>query len=195
MARDTLGRDARQHVDAVPRTGKESKMTRFNVGKLMAIVAVFGLAPLQALANPPAQQMPQLFIESTSGKGLQETLAAFEDEVKAASWSILHVHHMDRVLKAKGYDMQPVAIYEVCSGKYSAKILTNDADRYVSSLIPCRVAIYQTTKGEVIISRMNTAVMSAMLTPSVAEVVQASAGDMEAIIAKVLAKPSVAKAR
>jgi hypothetical protein len=50
------------------------------------------------------------------------------------------------------------------------------------------VAIYQRADGEVVISRMNTPMMSRMLTPSVAEVVAASGGDMEAIIERALAR-------
>lgn len=147
-------------------------------------------APTLAAANPAAAapRMPQMFLENVGGTDVDKAVAAFEAEVKAAGWSILHVHDMAKILASKGHDLRPVRIFEVCSGKYSAKILTNDADRYVSSLVPCRVAIYEKANGEVVISRMNAPALSAMLTPSVAAVVNASAGEMETIIEKTLAK-------
>ena len=79
-------------------------------------------------------------------------------------------------------------VFEVCSGKYSAKLLAKDEHRYVTSMIPCRVAIYQTSQGEVIISRMNTPMLAQMLTPEVAEVIVTSSQEMEGVIQRTLDK-------
>jgi uncharacterized protein (DUF302 family) len=163
-------------------------MSLLDSAKALAVVAMLGLLPLRAGATAETVAQPTMFVENVAGKDLDRAVKAFEEEVKAAKWNVLHVHSMDQILATKGYDLRPVRIFEVCSGKYSAKILQNDADRYVSSLIPCRVAIYQRADGEVVISRMNTPMMSRMLTPSVAEVVAASGGDMEAIIERALAR-------
>jgi uncharacterized protein (DUF302 family) len=77
-------------------------------------------------------------------------------------------------------------VIEACSGKYSAKLLENDDTRYVASMIPCRVAIYQTSAGKVIISRMNSTLFAGMMDGVVADVIKQSGTDMEAIIARTL---------
>ncbi len=127
-----------------------------------------------------------MFLEDTSPANFPQTVAAFKAEVKASGWSILTVHNMAGILSTKGYTLQPVLIIEACSGKYSARLLENDDTRFVSSMMPCRVAIYQTSTGKVIINRMNSAMFAGMMDGVVAEVIKKSGADMEAIIARTL---------
>ena len=84
--------------------------------------------------------------------------------------------------------MNPVVILEVCSGKYSAQLLARDETRYVASMIPCRVAIYQTSVGKVVISRMNSGMFASMMESAVGDVIKRSGDEMEGIIAKTLAR-------
>ena len=119
---------------------------------------------------------------------LFRSVKSFKAEVKAAGWGILTEHNMAGILSTKGYTLHPMLVIEACSGKYSAKLLENDDTRYVASMIPCRVAIYQTSTGKVIINRMNSAMFAGMMDGLVAEVILESGADMEAIIARTLAK-------
>ena len=68
-----------------------------------------------------------------------------------------------------------------------------DDTRYVASMIPCRVAVYQTSAGTVMISRMNTGVFASMMESSLADVIQKSGAEMEAIIAKTVTKSKWAR--
>ncbi len=52
---------------------------------------------------------------------------------------------MAGILSTMGYTLHPILVIEACSGKYSGQLLDNDDTRYVASMIPCRVAIYQTS--------------------------------------------------
>lgn len=135
---------------------------------------------------PATAAMPPMFLESTSPVDIAKTLDAFKAEVKAAGWTILGEHNMAGILSTKGYTLHPVIVIEICSGKYSAQLLARDETRYVTSMIPCRVAIYQTSDRKVIISRMNTAMFASMMQGVVAEVIKQSGSDVEAIIAKTL---------
>lgn len=141
-------------------------------------------------ANMSAKQtaMPQMFLEDTSPANFPQTVKAFKAEVKASGWGILTEHNMAGILSTKGYTIQPILVIEACSGKYSAKLLENDDTRYIASMIPCRVAIYQTSTGKVIINRMNSAMFAGMMDGIVAEVITKSGNDMEAIIARTLDK-------
>jgi uncharacterized protein (DUF302 family) len=95
---------------------------------------------------------------------------------------------MAGILSTKGYTLHPVVVIEVCSGKYSARLLAKDEHRHVVSMIPCRVAVYQTSTGKVVISRMNTEMFAGMMSGEVAEVMRMSGSEMEAIIKKTLAR-------
>jgi uncharacterized protein (DUF302 family) len=152
----------------------------------MFAVAVMGIAVFSsALAAPSPRDM---FLESESPLKFTETVEALKAEMTADGWSILATHDLSAALAKKGHTVLPVTIIEACSGKFSVVLLKNDETRYVSPLLPCRVAVYETSAGKVIISRMNTAVMGAQMEPAVTEVMGKAGGSVEAIIAKVLAR-------
>ena len=158
-------------------------------GATLALVALLVLATGRFEHQASAQSAkPQFFVETESPANLPRTVEVFLEEARAAGWSLLTTHNMAGILSARGYTLHPVLIIEVCSGKYSAELLAKDETRYVSSMIPCRVAIYQTSTGKVVVSRMNTIMFAGMLEPAVADVIRKSGEEMEAIIAKTLAR-------
>jgi len=154
-------------------------------------LAVF-VAPVQAsnasTATPKNVSPHPMFVENISPANLPTTVSVLLEEVRAAGWSHLDTVNMSGVLAARGYTLDPVLILEICSGRYSAALLDSDETRFVSSLIPCRVAVYQTSDDRVVISRMNSAGMAEMMPGEVREVIAASGAEVEAIIARTLAR-------
>ena len=162
-------------------------LNKYFVALLAAVVLAFASGQAQAEGN--ANVSPhQMFVETVSPANLPTTVSVFLEEVKAAGWSHLDTINMAGVLSARGFTLDPVMILEVCSGRYSAALLDSDETRFVASMIPCRVAIYQTSDDRVIISRMNAAAMAKMMPGEVAEVMAASGTEVEAIIAATLAR-------
>ncbi|TBV79472.1 MAG: DUF302 domain-containing protein [Desulfobulbaceae bacterium] len=131
---------------------------------------------------------PALFLEDTSPKGLVPTVEAFKESVKAAGWSILGVTNMAGILSERGFTLHPVLVLEPCSGKYSAELLARDETRFVASMIPCRVAIYQTSTGKVVISRMNSVAMAGMIGGPAGVTIKKAGEEMELIIKATLKK-------
>lgn len=155
------------------------------IRKLLTIVAI---AALGISLNANASSPRDLFTESESPFSFTETVEKLKAEMAAEGWSVLATHDLSAALAKKGHDVLPVAIIEACSGKFSVTLLKKDETRYVSSLLPCRVSVYATSNGKVIISRMNTTAMGAQMEPAVAEVMAKAGASVEAIIAKVIAK-------
>lgn len=149
-------------------------------------IGIFSVALLLVLSFGVSAQaghhQPQMFLQTESPKSFPETVEAFKEEVAAAGWSILNVTNMAGILSKKGYTLSPVLIFDVCSGKYSAQILAKDEYRFVTPLMPCRVSIYQTTEGKVMISRLNAKSMAPMFDAGLAEIMMKSGGELEAII-------------
>lgn len=153
---------------------------------------LFGLLALITfclLAGPTASQaaaaeQPQLVQVVQSEKSFAETLKSFQEEVAKAGWSVLNSNNMAGVLSERGFTLHPVVIFDVCSGQYSARILSNDDYRPVSAFMPCRVSIYQTSAGQVFVARMNTGAFTDMMPAEVAEVMDASDAEIAEIIAK-----------
>lgn len=153
----------------------------------MTILMIGWMAPAHAQA-PSQPAAPKLFLEDTSPKALVPTVEVFKESVKAAGWSILGVTNMAGILSERGYTLAPVLIFDACSGKYSADLLSKDETRFVASMIPCRVAIYQRSSGEVVISRMNSIAMAGMVGGHAGTVIRQSGEEMEQIVASTLKK-------
>jgi len=150
------------------------------------LVAAIGFGAFMPAQAAPAPR--DLFVENESPMKFEETVEALKSEMTAGGWSILATHNLSAKLAEKGHNVLPVAIIEGCSGKFSVVLLKNEQTRYVSSMLPCRLAVYETSTGKVIISRMNTQIMGAQMEPAVAEIMTKASDSIEAIIAKVLAK-------
>ncbi len=135
----------------------------------------------------------QMFLQTESPKSLPETVKIFKEEVTAGGWSILNTTNMAGILSEKGYTLSPVLIFDVCSGKYSAQILSKDEHRFVTPLMPCRVSIYQTGQGKVIIARLNAKSMVPMFSAELGEIMLKSSAEVEKIIEKTIARLSKAK--
>jgi len=156
-------------------------------GLCLAGAATFMAGPAAAEVPVDGKQRP-LYIEVASPADFPKTLDAFRTETKAAGWSIVTEHNLAGMLSARGYTLHPVIVLEVCNSTYGAQLLAKDEYRYVSSMMPCRVSIYQTSTGKVVISRMNASMFAEMVAGEVAEVMLKADSEMDAIIKKTLAK-------
>ena len=149
-------------------------------------------APVHAAstpANTPRNISPHpMFVENVSPADLPTTVSVLLEETRAAGWSHLDTLNMSGVLAARGFTLNPVLILELCSGRHSATLLGSDETRFMSSMIPCRVSVYQTSDRRVVISRMNSASMAEMMPGTVRTVIAASGAEMETIIARTLAR-------
>ena len=154
--------------------------TRHFLSMAFLLVLIFGLSA-QA-----SQDQPQMFLQTESPKSLPKTVKIFKQEVTAAGWSILNVTNMAGILSEKGYTISPVLIFDVCSGKYSSQILAKDEYRFVTPLMPCRMSIYQTSKGKVIIARLNAKGMAPMFDGGLAKIMMKSSDELEEIIKKTI---------
>jgi len=161
---------------------------------LAALIGLFAFVAGAQAQQPareaprPAAAMPAMFLEDTSPKPLVPTVEAFREAVRAAGWSMLGVTNMAGILSERGFTVHPVLVFEPCSGRYSFDLLSRDETRFVSSMIPCRVAIYQTSTGKVIISRINSVAMADMVGGHAGTVIRASGEGIERIIQATLRK-------
>jgi uncharacterized protein (DUF302 family) len=127
-----------------------------------------------------------MMLEDASPHGFDETVELFQDTVREGGWSVLQVHDMKAILANHGHDVKDVKIFELCSSRYSAEILTRNDERIVAPLMPCRVAIYEKDDGVTYISRMNSELMAKPFGGVINAVMQTAAVETEEIIARVI---------
>lgn len=86
-------------------------------------------------------------------------VGAILDAAAARGWSVPTVHHLSRSPGQVGAEKPEATVVELCRPDYAAGLLQSDDARAVIAMMPCRVAVYETTRGSVVISRMNVAFM------------------------------------
>jgi uncharacterized protein (DUF302 family) len=155
--------------------------------RIVAIIAL-GILWISAVAPASAAGPRDMFLESESPLKLSETVDAIKAEAGALGWSTLAAHDLAGIAAKKLFVISPIMVLETCNAKYSVELINKDETRYVSSLLPCRVAIYETSTGKVIISRLNTTAFGSMMEPAVADLLKKAGAEMEGIIEKVRAK-------
>lgn len=156
-------------------------MSKINKHRFLPAVAL-ATAAMVAPANAQDGAMPEMVQLTPSPHSFAETVDRFRDAAIDAGWSILNETNMAGILSARGYTLDPVIIFDACSGRYSAQILSQDEARPISAFMPCRVSVYKTSDEQVFLSRMNTEGFAPMLDPQVAEVMLASDAEISAII-------------
>ena len=166
-------------------------MNRFR-GLSHSVFGLFVMMVLLSVGSPVVasghDEQPDMAMVTPSPMNFPDTVSAFQSEVDAAGWSILNENNMAGVLSERGFTVDPVMIFDVCSGQYSAEILERDEYRPVSAFMPCRVSIYQDSEGQVMISRMNVPAFLPFMPEGVAEVMAASSEEIEQVIESVVSQ-------
>jgi len=128
-----------------------------------------------------------MLIEDKSRLGHAETVRAIREAALEAGWKVPAVHDLHESVAKGGFEVNPATVIELCSVPLAGGILGDDEGRRVAPLMPCRVAVYETAGGEVIVSRMNSAMLSRAFGGIVEETMSEAAAANEEMFAPVLA--------
>ena len=148
-------------------------LTGLIVGSITTMIVLYFAAP------------SILFIERDSRLAYSETIAAIHESSKAEGWIIPKQYQLDVSLSKAGYEVLPVSVIELCKPDHAYKILSEDEYRLVSSMMPCRVAVYQKTDGTTVISRMNTGLISRVFDKTVRDVMAQATQETNKILSVV----------
>ena len=132
------------------------------------------------------QNKEQMFLENESKYNFAETVEKLTAEIEKKTWKVLVVHDLQETLKKNGTEVLPIKVFALCHPKHSSKILLKDDERIVSSLMPCRVSVYEKSNGKSYISRMNTGVLAKSIGGIVEEVMIASSKEVEEILSSLI---------
>ena len=93
-----------------------------------------------------------MFVEDESKYNFEESVERFEKSVKKHGWEMPKIHDLQETMNKFGKTVKPVKIFELCHPDHAEKILKRGKERIVTSLMPCRVSIYEKHNGKVYIS-------------------------------------------
>ena len=127
-----------------------------------------------------------MIVENKSKFSYEETVEKLKLVAAEKGWKTPAVHEIHKAVRKAGFDAKEVSVIELCHPEHAAKILTSDEDKVVTSMMPCRVSIYKKENGEVIVSRMNTSLISQLFGGNVSSAMDHATKDTEEIYNSVL---------
>lgn len=127
----------------------------------------------------------QMFVINESKLGFDETVEAITQSVQENKWSMPHMYDLQATMKKNGFDVNPVKVFSLCKPEHAYKILSDDNERMVSALMPCRVAVYE-KGGKTYISMLNAGLFSKMLGKKVKDVMGDASAENLQILAPVI---------
>lgn len=104
-----------------------------------------------------------MFTVSESKYDFEKTAEILTESVKDNNWSLPHQYDLQQTMAKHGFDVKPVKVFSICKPDIAVRVLGNDSDRHISSMMPCRVAIYKKADGKTYIARMNAGLFSVLL--------------------------------
>ena len=149
-------------------------LVAFIAGIIITIGLGFTMAPSMML------------VEDESKYGFEESVERFEAAVEEAGWKLPAVHDLQATMQKHGKDVKAVKVFELCHPDHAGKILAKDDERVVTSMMPCRVAIYKKSDGKVYVSRMNSSLMASTMGKLIKDVMSEAAAENEKMLATIL---------
>jgi uncharacterized protein (DUF302 family) len=128
----------------------------------------------------------KMFIEHLSTESFDSTIEKLSKEIENKSWKISNINDLQKTMHQHGKKVLPLKVFSLCHPKHSSKILEKDSERIISSMMPCRLSIYEKEDGKTYISRMNPEALASSFGGVIEAVVMDSDKEIEAIIMETL---------
>ncbi|MCK4671425.1 MAG: DUF302 domain-containing protein [Candidatus Aegiribacteria sp.] len=155
---------------------------KYVITGLISFVAGAVLVAIVGISVAPGMMIN----ESESLYSYDDTVEIIQTEAEALGWKIPAVHVISNSVASGGYDVAPVTVIELCKVDLAGQILSDDESRVVSSMMPCRIAVYETSDGNVIVSRMNTGLISKLFGGDIERLMADATSETEQILGTVL---------
>ena len=114
--------------------------------------------------------------------GFEETAIELESSVRNHGWTIPAIHDLQASLKKFGHDVRNVKVFEVCNPDIAVKVLEGNNERIVSTMMPCRIAIYEKEDGKVYTSYMNFSLLAGAMGGAVDEAMTTAMEELKEIL-------------
>lgn len=95
------------------------------------------------------------FLENESKLSFTQTIDSLKNCGNRNGWKVLTVHDLQQSLKKNGKEVLPINVIELCNPKYSYEVIKDDNSKFISTMMPCRISVYEKANGKTYISRIN----------------------------------------
>lgn len=155
-----------------------------NINNMKSIVLslAIGLISLAAFSQKG------MMLENESKKSFDETIEWLEKTATKHKWKVTHVTDLQMSMEKNGYKVLPVKILALCQPHHAVKVLGKDDERIISSMMPCRISVYEKSDGKTYLSRINAKLLAANLEGAVKKLMAITTDEIEEMIKPILVK-------
>ncbi len=135
--------------------------------------------------------MPKMMLTTyKSERSFESTLEMIRKETSATGeWKIAEEFDFQKNIHDAGYgEIEKVGSVAICNPDYASRILSEVANRKVTSIMPLTIGIYQDKKNNVYVSEMNISMMGMMFGGTIAKVMNIAGKDVKRIIFSAIKK-------
>lgn len=105
----------------------------------------------------------------TGPDAFEKTVETLQNAIRENGWSVSGVRSMNEAMAKHDVEFdRRVTLVELCKADYAKSVLTTD--RYVGTLMPCAIAVYDGDDGQVHLSGMNLGLMGKMFGGNISRV-------------------------
>jgi len=133
-------------------------------------------------AQTSSKDNQAVMIESQSKYGFSATVDSLSKAALAGGWKVTMIHDLQETMKKNGKEVLPVKVMEICSPGLAYQILSQDDLRDNSSMLPCRISVYEKADGKTYVSRMNTQAFTGMIDAEAARTVSQAFTEAERFV-------------
>jgi uncharacterized protein (DUF302 family) len=127
--------------------------------------------------------MPRFLIKkSKSTFGFDETVERIMAAVEERGWSVYNIHDLQENLHKNGFSVKRTVVVVIGNATVAYEILRVESARSISALMPCRIAVYEGAKQEVMVSWMDVSRTGSLLAGVRRRAIKNAAKENEQII-------------
>lgn len=143
----------------------EKNIAVFSIGLIAGVIITF-LAIFIVLPR-------QMFVVAESELNFEETVNTIAKSAEASDWAIPQQYNLQATMKKYGYETEPVVVMSMCNAVHAEKILNSVSSRFVSAMMPCRLAVYE-NGGKIYASMLNAKLFYPFLKKDAKETLRAA---------------------
>ena len=130
--------------------------------------------------------MEQFFFEKKSKFSFNKTITEFTNIVQEGGWKVVYVHDLQETMARNNKEVLPVKVLELCSPSHAYSILGKDEWRTFSSMMPCRISIYEKSDGKTYVSQMNIELLGSAIEKEMQEIMNLSYREVQNFVSQIL---------
>ncbi len=134
--------------------------------------------------------MPSLMLNvAPSNQSLDDTVRTIEQSALDRGWVVPKIYDLQKSLAEGGHnDARPMKILSICQPDHAHRILSEEDNRKVTAMMPCRIGVFEGDDGQVYVAQMNIGLMSKMFGGTIERVMGQVASEEHEMLAGVVAR-------